>query len=232
MPSDPFTAALLKDLSTLSTCVVASAIETFSERLRNVGFTNASIHSMFPEMPPVAGYAATARIRASDPPMEGRRYYDHTEWWNELLTVPAPRIVVIEDLDDPAGLGAFIGEVHARILQRLECVAVVTNGGVRDLPAVRKMGFPMFAGNAVVSHAYAHIFDFGGPVRVGGLEVRRGDLIHADLHGVQTIPASIATKVPAAARDILQKRKLLMDFCESPHFSLEALRRKVKEIES
>ena len=94
------------------------------------------------------------------------------------------------------------------------------------------MGFPMFAGNVAVSHAYAHFFDFGGPVRVGGLEVRRGDLIHADLHGVQTIPASIATKIPAAAQDILQKRKLLMDFCESPNFSLETLRRKVKEIES
>jgi regulator of RNase E activity RraA len=187
---------------------------------------------MFPEMPPVVGYAATVRIRASEPPMEGRRYYDHTDWWNELLTVPAPRIVVIEDLDEPAGLGAFIGEVHAKILQRLACTALVTNGGVRDLPAVQKMGFSMFAGNAAVSHAYAHIFDFGGPVTVAGLEVRPGDLIHADLHGVQSIPPSIATKIPAAARDILQKRKLLIDFCESPNFSLGTLRQKVKEIES
>ena len=109
---------------------------------------------------------------------------------------------MIEDLDDPAGLGAFIGEVHAKILQRLECVAVVTNGGVRDLPAVRKMGFPMFAGNAVVSHAYAHIFDFGGPVRVGGLEVRRGDLIHADFHGVQTIPRASRQKSSCRARHL------------------------------
>jgi len=232
MPSDPFTTELLQELARFSTCVVASAIETFVERLRNVGFSNASIHSMFPEMPPVVGYAVTARIRASEPPMEGRRYYDHTEWWNELLTIPAPRIVVIEDLDEPAGLGAFVGEVHAKILQRLGCAALVTNGGVRDLPAMQKMGFSMFAGNVAVSHVYAHIFDFGGPVRVAGLEVRRGDLIHADLHGVQTIPASIATKIPAVAQDILQKRKLVTDFCESPDFSLGTLRKKVMEIES
>jgi regulator of RNase E activity RraA len=232
MPSDPFTPELLQELSGLSTCVVASAIETFAARLRNIGFTQASIHSMFPEMPPVVGYAATARIRSSDPPMEGHRYYDHTEWWNDLLTIPAPRIVVIEDLDEPAGLGAFIGEVHAKILQRLGCAALVTNGGVRDLPAVQKMGFAMFAGNVSVSHAYAHVFDFGGPVSVAGLEVRRGDLVHADLHGAQTIPASIATKIPAAAQHILQNRKLLIDFCESPNFSLETLQQKVKKIES
>jgi regulator of RNase E activity RraA len=187
---------------------------------------------MFPELPPMVGYAATARIRSSDPPMEGRSYYDRTEWWNELLKIPVPRVVVIEDLDDPPGLGAFIGEVHANILQTLGCVGLVTNGAVRDLPPVRKNGFPLFAGNVAVSHGYAHVFDFGGAVQVGGLKIQRGDLIHADLHGVQTIPAAIADKVPAAAQDILEKRKLLINFCKSPDFALAKLRQKVKEIES
>jgi regulator of RNase E activity RraA len=83
-----------------------------------------------------------------------------------------------------------------------------------------------------VSHGYAHVFDFGGAVQVGGLKIQRGDLIHADLHGVQTIPAAIADKVPAAAQDILEKRKLLINFCKSPDFALAKLRQKVKEIES
>jgi 4-hydroxy-4-methyl-2-oxoglutarate aldolase len=224
--------ALLEELGQLSTCVVASAIETFQVRLRNVGFASSAIRAMFPEMPPMAGYAATARIRSSAPPMEGKSYYDRTEWWNELLKVPAPRVVVIEDLDDPPGLGGFVGVVHARILKKLGCVGLVTNGGVRDLPGVRKIGFPMFAGNIAVSHAYAHVFDFGGTVQVGGLQVHRGDLVHADLHGVQTIPESIAAKVPVVAGEILKKRQILMDLCDSPEFTLEKLQRKVREIES
>jgi 4-hydroxy-4-methyl-2-oxoglutarate aldolase len=232
MRSDSFSPELLEELGKVSSCVIDSAIETFAVRLRNVGFANSSIHCMFPELPPMVGYAATARIRSSDPPMEGRSYYDRTEWWNELLKVPAPRVVVIEDLDDPAGLGAFMGEVHSKILQTLGCVGLVTNGGVRDLPSVRKAGFKMFAGNVAVSHAYAHLFDFGGTVEIGGLKIERGDLIHADLHGVQTIPAAIADKVPAAAQDILEKRKLLINLCKSPDFTLAKLRQKVKEIES
>ena len=124
----------LEQLRSLSTCVVASAIETFGVRLRNKGFSDARLHCVFPELPTTVGYAATARIRSSDPPMEGHSYYDRGTWWDSLLQVPEPRVVVIEDVDSKPGLGAFIGEVHASILVALGCVAVVTNGAVRDLP--------------------------------------------------------------------------------------------------
>src|SRR5262249_33718535 len=145
------------------------------------------------------GYAATARIRTSDPPIEGHSYYFRTEWWNEILRVPAPRVIVVEDLDQPPGRGAFVGEVHASILQALGGVALVTNGSVRDLAEIEKTGFQLFAGSVSVSHAYAHIFDFGGTVKVGGLKVSPGDLIHADRHGVQTIPVEIAAQIPSTA---------------------------------
>ena len=162
--------ANLEQLRRLTTCVVASAIETFRVRLPNTGFADSSIRCIFGEQPPIAGYAATARIRTANPPMEGHGYsYERTDWWNHILSIPAPRIVVIEDVDEPAGLGAFIGEVNANILLALGCEALVTNGAVRDLNEVRQTGFQMFAGNVSVSHAYAHIFDFGGPVKVGGL---------------------------------------------------------------
>src|SRR5215469_8295277 len=103
---------VLEPYRRLSTCLVASAIETFHVRLPNTGFANSNVRCMFPDKKPVIGYAATARIRTSSPPMEGKSYYFQTEWWSEILRVPEPRIVVIEDLDSPPGLGAFVGEVH------------------------------------------------------------------------------------------------------------------------
>lgn len=216
--------ALLKSYRRLSTCVVASAIETFHVRMPNSGFSNSSVHCMFPSKPPVVGYAATARIRTSNPPMEGQNYYFRTEWWNDILRVPAPRIIVIEDLDNPAGLGAFVGEVHASILQALGSVSLVTNGSVRDLPEIGSSGFQIFAGNVSVSHAYAHVFDFGGTVQVGGLKVNPGDLVHGDVHGVQTIPFEIAAKVPDKADEILKRRQYFIGLCRSADFSLETLR--------
>ncbi|MFZ0523875.1 MAG: RraA family protein [Candidatus Acidiferrales bacterium] len=232
MNSEPVPSVCLEQLRTLSGCVVASAIETFGVRLRNKGFADSRLHCIFNDVPPIVGYAATARIRTSDPPMEGRNYYDGGEWWDFLQKIPSPRVVVIEDLDKPPGRGAFVGEVHANILRALGCIGLVTNGAVRDLPQVRPTGFQLFAGNVSVSHAYAHVLDFGGPVEIAGLSVNPGDLIHGDLHGVQTVPLEIAEGVPANALQILQRRKELNSFCQSAEFSLPSLRRKVQESKS
>jgi 4-hydroxy-4-methyl-2-oxoglutarate aldolase len=218
------TPAQLGRLRDFTTCIVASSIETFQVRLPNTGFADSSIRCIFNEHPPIAGYAATARIRTSNPPMEGRGYsYARTDWWSHILSIPAPRIVVIEDLDQPAGLGAFVGEVSANILLALGCEGLVTNGAVRDVNEVRLSGFQMFAGDVSVSHAYAHIFDFGGPVKVGGLIVRPGDLLHGDRNGVQTIPAEIASRVPDMADKIVRRRQRLIEICRSKDFSLDVL---------
>jgi 4-hydroxy-4-methyl-2-oxoglutarate aldolase len=158
-------------------------------------------------------------------------YYDHADWWNHILTIPAPRIVVIEDIDEQPGLGAFVGAVHAHILQALGCIALVTNGSVRDITEIQSTGFQLFASNVSVSHAYAHVFDFGGKVRVGGLDIAPGELVQGDLHGVQTIPMEIADKVPAAAREILKRRKRLIDMCRSADFSVEKLQEIMRQEE-
>jgi 4-hydroxy-4-methyl-2-oxoglutarate aldolase len=232
MPTRPLKPAQLEQFRRLSTCLVASAIETFRVRLPNTGFANSSIKCIFKDQPAMAGYAATARMRSSSPRMEASKsydYYDRTDWWNNILTIPAPRVVVIEDVDTPPGLGAFVGEVHANILLALGCIGIVTNGAVRDLADIQPTEFQIFAGNVSVSHAYSHIFDFGGAVQVGGLTVRPGDLIHGDCHGVQTIPQEIADKIPAAAREIRQRRQDLVGLRRSAGFTLDRLRQAIRD---
>jgi regulator of RNase E activity RraA len=103
-------------------------------------------------------------------------------------------------------------------------VGAVTNGAVRDLPAAEKLGFQLFAGNVSVSHAYVHIVEFGTPVEVGGLKVQSGDLLHGDLHGVQSVPFDIAGKIPAVAAEIIAQDQELIALCQSKDFSLKKLR--------
>lgn len=232
MTAERLTPSQLEPFRRLSTCIVDSAIETFNVRLKNTGFADSSVRCIFREFPPVVGYAATARIRSSEPPMEGQSYYTRTDWWNHILSIPEPRIVVVEDIDQRPGLGAFVGQVHACILKALGCVGLVTNGAVRDLPGVKAAGFQLFAGDVAVSHAYAHVFDFGGTVRVGGLKVQPGDLIQGDLHGVLSVPLDIAVQVPAKAAEIQRNRDQLLSCCEEKGFSLDKLRETLKEIGS
>lgn len=214
----------LEALRRLSTCSVSNAIETFDVRLRNAGFADATIRCIFADFPPIVGYAATARVRTSVPPMHGHNYFDRTDWWNAILRIPAPRVVVVEDVEKHPGLGSFVGEVHANILSALGCVAVVTNGAVRDLPQVRSTGFQFFAGKVAVSHAYAHVFQFGTPVEIGGLRIEPGDLLHGDQHGILKVPLEIASSIPTAARELQEKEQRLIAICRSAGFSLDRLR--------
>jgi 4-hydroxy-4-methyl-2-oxoglutarate aldolase len=220
----------LDALRKFDTCMVSNAIETFDARLRNTGFADGSIHCIFKDAdaPPMVGYAATARLRSGDPPIVGKTFPDRTDFWNSILEIPAPRVLVLEDMDDPPGRGAFVGEMTAAILKALKCVGYVTNGAVRELPAVRAMGVQLFAGSVAVSHAYAHIFDVGAEIKVGGMEVRSGDLLHGDRHGVLTVPRQFARKVPEAAVRLKQLEKTVVDFCRSSDFSVARLREIMK----
>jgi 4-hydroxy-4-methyl-2-oxoglutarate aldolase len=226
----PLKADQLAAIGRLDTCTVANAIETFDVRLRNEGFADRGIRRLVPAAAPLVGYAATLRIRCSNPPMTGPTPPDRTDWWNSLLALPAPRVVVIQDMDESPGTGAFIGEVHAAILQALGCVGVVTNGTVRDVPAIEQTGFQLFASGLAVSHAFAHIVDFGHPVEVGGLRVCPGDLLHADVHGVLGVPLELVPGIPPAAGRLMAQEQRVIDLCRSKDFSPEKLRAVVQGI--
>jgi len=218
-------------LRALDGASIANAIETFGVRLRNEGFADASIRCLLPALPPAVGYAVTARIRCSSPPPVGHQYHDRTDWWNYIASVPAPRFVVVQDIDDRPGLGGFVGAVHANILRALDCRAYATNGSVRDLTTVRdSVRIQMFATGVAVSHGFAHIVDFGGPVEVGGLTVNSGDLMFGDEHGVQSIPSSLADALPGVVAGMKTSEQAVIQFCRSREFSIDGLRTLVRSL--
>jgi len=227
LPQNP---DLIHSLARIDGCTIANAIETFDVRLRNTGFTDSNVRCMFDDLPPIVGYAATARVRTADPPMEGTDYLNRTEWWNHILTIPVPRIVVVQDMDNQPGLGAFVGELHVSILLALGCIGVVTNGAVRDLKPIHAEGFQMLAGNVSVSHSYAHVYDFGHVVEVGHMKVAPGDLIHVDTHGAQTIPMEIAAAIPAVAGELTREKEQVIALCRSKNFTVDKIREAIKEM--
>ena len=118
--------------------------------------------------------------------------------------------------------------MHAAILKAFHCEGVITNGSVRDVPALSGMEFPAFASAVSVSHAYMHVVDFGAPVEIFGLPVQSGDLLYADIHGVLSIPHDIAERISEVATGIRAKDREIIDLCQSPEFSLEKLLQAVR----
>ena len=226
----PLSIEQIQLLKTFDTCLIADAIESFGVRLRNEGFATAGFRCLFKSFPPLVGYAATCKVRSTDPPIVGSRYEERTDWWKHISEMPAPRVVVMQDIDDPPGTGAFFGKVHANILMSLGCVGAITNGAARELPGIEASGFQVFAGRIALSRAYIHIVEFGGPLEVGGLAIKPGDLIHGDRHGVLTVPQELALELPAVARLIQEKKQQLIDLSRKPGTTHEELSRGLKDL--
>lgn len=192
---------------------MANAIETFDIRPRDTGFASYEVRCMFPDLPVMVGYAATATMRA-----RGEAQGDPEPLWRHVREVPGPRVVVVQDLDDPPAHGAMWGEVMATTFTALGCLGVVTDGCVRDLDEAHEIGFRFFARAAGVSHAYQRTESIGEPVTVGGLTVAPGDLLHADKHGVLLIPHEIAAELPAAADKVIASEQRFLSWVKSADF--------------
>jgi regulator of RNase E activity RraA len=211
-------AEVLAALKRYDTPTLSNAIETFDVRPRDEGFASMDVRCMFPDLGVMVGYAATATIRA-----RARGQSNEAALWGHVRSLPSPRVVVVQDLDEPPGHGAMWGEVQSNIFKALGCAGAITDGCVRDLKEVRELGFHFFARGPGVSHAYVHVISAGEPVTIGGLTVHPGDLVHADQHGVLLIPIAIAPELPAAAETVIEREQSFLRWVRSPEFDPDRL---------
>ena len=191
-------------LRSIDTPTICNLIEIVAPERRGIGYTASHLHCLFPDLPPMVGFAKTATIRARDHVSE-LSYIKRMDYLDYVAAAPRPSVVVIQDKDEPAGYGAFWGEVQTNVHKALGCLGTVTNGSVRDIASVAE-GFQMLAGSIAPSHAYVHIVEFGLSVNVHSMEVQSGDLIHADRHGAVVVPVKNIDAM-AAALDSLMKRE-------------------------
>ena len=191
-------------LRSIDTPTICNLIEIVAPERRGIGYTASHLHCPFPDLLPMVGFAKTATIRARDHVSE-LSYIKRMDYLDYVAAAPRPSVVVIQDKDEPAGYGAFWGEVQTNVHKALGCLGIVTNGSVRDIASVAE-GFQMLAGSIAPSHAYVHIVEFGLSVNVHSMEVQSGDLVHADRHGAVVVPVKNIDAM-AAALDSLMKRE-------------------------
>jgi 4-hydroxy-4-methyl-2-oxoglutarate aldolase len=206
--------AELLRLAKYDTPTICNVIELFAVRPRTAGYMDARIRSCFPEMPPAVGYAATATIRTAFAPAQGSIYASLEEQVRRFAELPGPALVVFQDLDDPS-VAATFGEIMCSAYQAFGAVGLVTSGTGRDLEQVRALSFPVFTNGTICSHGYSHIETIHGPVRVGGLTVNPGDLLHGDANGVTKIPAGIASEVADAAAEYVAAESVVIECAKS-----------------
>ncbi|HXK59674.1 MAG TPA: RraA family protein [Acidobacteriota bacterium] len=225
----PVPVQVLETLQKYDSATISNVIELFGVRQRNVGYMNPSIHALFPDFPPIVGYASTATYRSARPLAKGDLVSNLVAQVEAMASLPTPRIVVFEDIDHPPAAATF-GEVMCAIYQAFGAVGLITSGAARDLEALKSRRFATFASSVCVSHGFGRIEEVHTNVHVGGLTIRPGDLLHADCNGVVLIPLEIAEKVAVVCSDWIAAERIVLDYVDGTGVTVEGLSEKLEEM--
>ena len=221
----PISAETLAVLRRNDTPTVCNALEHVMGGRTAEGFTKSPTVCADPGLPPIVGFARTARIRASSPAQRPAAevralrlaYYEY------VASGEGPNVVVIEDTDWPHCIGGFWGEMQVAQHKGLGIAGTVTNGVLRDL-GMLDPGYQVVAGSVGPSHAFVHVTDIDLPVIVFGMQVRPNDLVHADRHGAVVIPAQHIEKMADAIDLVLRKEVPILKSARAPGFTVEKLK--------
>jgi regulator of RNase E activity RraA len=144
--------------------------------------------------------------------------------YDVMAQMPAPSVLVVQDVSGAPSRCALSGEVMATRAMRLGAVGMVTDGGLRDVDEVRRLGFGYFARYVVVSHGNFGVVDVGEPVTLDGQEVRTGDILHGDANGIVIVPRQVLDGLPEAVQEVRSRERANMDFINSAEYSIAAER--------
>ena len=216
-------AALLTLLKSVDTPTVCNAIEVVQGKRGFAAFTRGTMLCSAPQDPAIVGYAVTAKIAAILPPIEAADVIRarRMAYYRAMADATKPAVAVIEDVDYPACIGAYWGEVNTTIHKGFGLSGALTNGVMRDLGDLAA-DFPVVAGSIGPSHGFVHIRELGTPVTIFGLTVAQGDLIHADRHGAVVVPPDVIPHLAAAIAKMQATERLILNPARTPGFDFTA----------
>ncbi|MEL6450179.1 MAG: RraA family protein [Pseudomonadota bacterium] len=204
-------AALHGLLRSVDTPTVCNAIEVAQGKRGFNAFTRGTMLASDPAGVMV-GYARTARIRALAPPTDAPEVIKarRMAYYKYMSEGARPAVCVVQDLDVPNAIGAYWGEVNTNIHKAFGLAGTLTDGVMRDLGDLAE-GYPVVAGSVGPSHGFVHVIDYDQPVRLHGLDIRPGDLVHADRHGAVVIPQDVVAGLADAIATLMRSESIVFD---------------------
>ncbi len=202
---------IIDQLKKYDTPTICNVLELFPNQIRTSGYTDKRLQACYPKLPPMVGYAFTASFRSASPPRQGDVYsglQQQVEWMEKNK---GPHVIVFQDLDEPS-VAATFGEIMCTTYQKFGAVGLITSGTGRDLDQVEALQFPCFTQGTICSHGYCQIIDIQIPVRVAGLTIHPGDLLHGDRNGVARIPIEQIEDVVLGCQEYMAAEGIVLDY--------------------
>ena len=174
----------------LSQCFSGVIMDTLDKMNRRVQCMHPTVRPLVPSMR-MWGETVTARFGAvAEVPQRPYRL--------ELQIVDSLREgQVLVSHCDSKDLSAAWGGLLTTAARSRRATGVVTDGGVRDYVEIVELEFPTFCTGLTPYDSLGRmdVQETNVPIRCGGIEVRPGDLIFADVDGIVVVPQELAGEV-------------------------------------
>jgi 4-hydroxy-4-methyl-2-oxoglutarate aldolase len=112
-----------------------------------------------------------------------------------------PGDVLVIDMPSVAAV-ALVGELLATQAAARGVAALIVNAAIRDVEALRALGLPVWARWVRAAAATKQLRgSIDKPMRIGGADLRAGDIVVADADGVVVVPAERQDDILRASED-------------------------------
>ena len=118
---------------------------------------------------------------------------------HKALDVAQPHEIVAVDGHGIHAANAVLGDIICTKAKHRGIAGFIVDGLVRDMPAIEKLDFPVFArGTTSIGPLHRGPGEINYPISCGGAVINPGDVIVADVSGIVAVPRE-------SAEDILQQ---------------------------
>jgi 4-hydroxy-4-methyl-2-oxoglutarate aldolase len=179
--------SILDELRDFDTALLANTIGYIDRTPAHEYYMAGSIQSVTPSLGPTVGIAVTCELDSSTPGGSS----DLDDYWKlleEISRMEEPAVCVVKTVGSRPLHECVLGDGMAKALFAAGCIGVVTDGGVRDVNGLLTIPFAAYCKGKTIHHCSLRFQGLGNPVEMGGITIRRGDVLHANAEGVIKIP--------------------------------------------
>jgi 4-hydroxy-4-methyl-2-oxoglutarate aldolase len=190
--------ASIQQLADFDTALIANTIGYVDSTPAHEYYLGRTIASLTPALGPTVGVAVTCEMDTSTPGNEPDLdlYYEQVA---AIGRMAEPAVWVVKAVGSRPDHECVLGDGMAKLLHSAGCVGIVTDGGVRDVEGLLTVPFAAYARGRTIHHCAYRFPRINVPVEIGGITIRPGDVIHANVGGVIRIPPGCLGVLPERA---------------------------------
>ena len=170
---------------------------TLAGQLQRRGIRSTFLNGLKPVKPGqrMLGYAHTLRYVPMREDLQATLGAGLNAQRRAVESIAPEEVLVIEARGEPHA--GTIGDIFTMRVLRLGGTGVVTDGALRDTPAIAEIGIPVYHGSShAATFSRLHLpLEHQIPIACAGVTVMPGDILVGDGEGVVVIPAALAVEV-------------------------------------